>query len=200
MHIHYSLYDLHNHSNAFYDSLQQEHLSDIAQLFLAGNIAYMEELISLTNSSINSYKRLVPGYEAPVFICWGAKNRSAMIRIPLVNADTAHKGISAEFRASDASSNPYLAFAALGISGFKGIEQNIPLPSPINQNIYSLTPLQLESFQVRSLTTTLEEAINLLHHSTTTQEFFNEQLLDQFLQIKQKEIEAYNRNITDWEK
>ena len=112
MHVHFSLYDMAKHKNAFFDEQDPTFLSTTAKQFIAGVLKHVKEFTALMNPTVNSYKRLVPGYEAPTNICWGSKNRSAIIRIPLVSEDQP-EAVRAELRSPDALSNPYLTFAAI---------------------------------------------------------------------------------------
>jgi glutamine synthetase len=204
MHIHYSLYDEANKCNIFYSESSPTNLSDKAQSFLAGNLKHMLEISSLLNSCVNSYKRLVPGYEAPVYLCWGIKNRSALIRIPLINK-CQKSAVRAEIRCPDAECNPYLAFAAITASGIKGIQDKLVVPNPISGNLYKLTEDQIKSIGIHSLPASLEEAVTYLNNSLFAENFLGKRLLNEFTKVKMAEVRSFkNRNlntkeISNWE-
>lgn len=207
MHIHYSLYDTMNESNVFYSQDSVTNLSELAQSFLAGNLKHILEISALLNPTINSYKRLVVGYEAPVYVCWGIKNRSALIRIPLINAQQKN-ATRAELRCPDATCNPYLAFAAIAASGLKGIQDRLTITNPITGNLYKLTEDQIKRMGIQTLHRTLDMALISLNNSMFTEELLGKKLLNDFVNIKTAEIQSFdNRNnnindsfITDWER
>lgn len=206
MHVHYSLYDTSNQTNIFYNQDNTDNLSNLAQSFLAGNLKHILEISALLNPTVNSYKRLVIGYEAPVYVCWGIKNRSALIRIPLINAQQKN-ATRAELRCPDATCNPYLAFAAIAASGFKGMQDQLTITNPVTGNLYKLTEDQIKRMGIQTLHRTLEKALVSLNNSIFTEELLGKKLLNDFVAIKTAEIQSFdNRNnninesiITDWE-
>lgn len=207
MHIHYSLYDTDQKRNIFYSENNENNLSGRAQSFLAGNLKHMLEISPLLNSCINSYKRLIPGYEAPIYLCWGIKNRSALIRIPMINAHQ-QSAVRAELRCPDPSCNPYLAFAAIIASGMKGIMEKLIISNPVAGNLYNLNQDQIKRIGIRSLPSSLEKALVHFSNSLFVEEFLGKKLVEVFTDIKTKEVKSFydrnhpqfNRtNITDWE-
>lgn len=157
MHIHYSLQK--NKFNVFYD--QANGFSDLAKKFIGGNLKYIQELALLTNFSAESYDRLVPGFEAPIIVCWGQKNRSAMIRQPLIQGSEEEiiAGTRVELRNPDCQ-NPYLAISAIAISGLAGIKENIKAPEQINENLYKLSKDKIQELNLNFLPTSLDEALH----------------------------------------
>ena len=198
MHIHFSLWDIQKDCNAFYDQNNPAKLSKIAQQFLAGVLKHIKELNLIFNPTVNSYKRLVPGYEAPIYICWGTKNRSAMIRIPDVGQDEPH-AVRAEIRSPDPSCNPYLAFAALLKAGLQGIKDNYALPAAAEKNVYHLSKEELSNENIDSLPHSLEHAIALFKVSTFAQELLGKSLYTELIKIKNKELNSFLTTVTDWE-
>ena len=199
MHIHFSLYDITNNRNAFYDAHDSMYLSKTAKQFIAGVLKYVKEFTAILNSTINSYKRLVPGYEAPIYMCWGMKNRSAMIRIPRINADQVG-GARAELRSADALCNPYLAFAIILMAGLEGIKQNLDVVPPVEDNLYKLSIEEINARGIALLPSSLNESLTLLEQSTFVQTVLGERLLAEFLKAKKKELLAFNTTVTGWEK
>ncbi len=198
MHIHFSLWDRIQNCNAFYAKDDPAKLSPTAKHFIAGVLAHITGLNALFNPTINSYKRLVPGFEAPINLCWGTKNRSAMIRIPRVNDDQPY-AVRAELRSADPMANPYLAFAALLHAGLDGIKNNLPLAAPIEDNLYHISADERMKRGIKALPHSLEHAITLLQQSALAKEILGECLLTEFVKNKQQEIAQYNTFITDWE-
>ncbi len=198
MHIHFSLFDINNQCNAFYDEHDPNHLSLIAKQFIAGILNHVREITALLNPTVNSYKRLIIGYEAPVNICWSTKNRSALVRIPYFN-DNQPNSVRAEIRSSDAMANPYLAFAALLLAGLTGIRNNERLPEPIEENLYLLDEATLKTYNIQSLPTSLDEAIDLFQASSLSQELLGKELHSKFVKIKKQELSEFKKTVTDWE-
>ena len=196
MHIHFSLWDNVSGQNAFYDETDSQQLSSIGKQFIAGILHHMPSISAIFNPTINSYKRLVPDYEAPVYICWGTKNRSALIRIPEVHEPN---GVRGELRCPDPLCNPYLAFTALLKAGFEGIINEYITPRPIEKNLYKMSKKERKQTLVASLPTSLEHALELFKNSQFTYSAFGEQLANNFITLKQKEMHAYNTHISEWE-
>jgi len=155
MHTHQSLCTL-DGRNAFYDPDDPYHLSHIAYNFIAGQMAHARALAAIVAPTVNSYKRLVPGYEAPVYICWGQINRSALIRIPGYLPGLGENSARCELRCPDPSANPYLAFAAMLATGLDGIRRDLTPPPPVEENVYEFDSLELRSHEIASLPGTLE--------------------------------------------
>ena len=198
MHINYSLFDTQNNKNAFFDPEKTYLLSDLAKHFIAGNLKYVREFNALLNPTINSYKRLVKGYEAPVYICWGPKNRSVLIRIPENNQKDAN-ATRAEIRSPDPMCNPYLAFAVILKSGLEGIINKEEPEAATTENIFALSDEELESKGIASLPASLEQAIEELRKSSFVKELLGSQLFSEFIRLKGKEIKEFNTTVTNWE-
>lgn len=193
LHMHFSIWDSFQFTNLFYGGPNQ--LSTLAQQFIAGVLVHIKELTALFNTSINSYKRLVPGYEAPIYICWGTKNRSSLIRIPQTYSA---QGARAELRSPDPLCNPYLAFAALLASGLEGIRKQYAPVAAIEQNLYKISAQERVALNLISLPHNLHEAIDLLEQSTIARSLMGK-TLDLFVQLKRKELHAYDTHISAWE-
>lgn len=198
MHIHYSLWHKKEQTNAFYNEQQELYLSELARQFIAGNLQHMPTITICFNSTINSYKRLVPGYEAPIYICWGSKNRSALIRIPQVNLEE-KAALRAELRSPDALCNPYLALAALTLSGLAGIEEKNVLAQQVTKNLYKLAPQEQKALNIQSLPASLQEALTAFENSPFVQQQFDPMLIQQLVHLKNKELKDFATAITDWE-
>lgn len=198
MHVHFSLYDTKNDRNAFYDKEDELYLSATARHFIAGVLQYVPEINAFLNSTVNSYKRLVAGYEAPVYICWATQNRSALIRIPQINVSQP-RASRAELRSPDALSNPYILFTLLLAAGLDGIEQKMDLPQAVNENLYKMSLSEIQRRGIATLPASLEHAVAALQRSNFARKILGNRLVDEFLAIKNKEIAAYNRAVTNWE-
>jgi glutamine synthetase len=181
--------------NAFYDEKDVYGLSATAYSFLAGVLKYVKELAVLTNPLINSYKRLVPGYEAPVYIAWSCKNRSPLIRIP------ASKGPSTriELRNPDPSCNPYLAFAGIIAAGLKGIEEGLTPPPSVNSNIYEMSEEERISKGVYNFPETLDAAVECLEKSDLLKEVLGRHIFEKMLIAKKDECYNYRTRVSQWE-
>ncbi|MEX0940303.1 MAG: type I glutamate--ammonia ligase [Candidatus Babeliales bacterium] len=198
MHIHFSLFDIQNQKNAFFDPEDKNRLSPIAKSFIAGILHHASALTLLFNPTINSYKRLVPGFEAPIFICAGTKNRSALIRLPLFNPDQA-EAARAEIRSIDPTCNPYLAFAALLKAGLYGIQNNLQLDQFIEENLYEMTSEQKIEKGIDTIPSSLPQAIDAFERSGFLKELLGNHLFDEYIKDKKKEVMQSLRAITDWE-
>jgi glutamine synthetase len=150
----------------------------------------------LFNSTINSFKRLVPRYEAPIYICWAPKNRSALVRVPDFNNNRAAR---AELRCPDALCNPYLAFAGLLHAGLEGIQTRASIPQPVKKNLYKLSSTEIRDYGIQTLPGSLQEALTTFSDSLWIAEVFNPRLLTELKVLKRKEIDQYNHSITTWE-
>jgi glutamine synthetase len=196
MHLHLSLFEGDN--NAFHDPGAPYHLSKVARQFTAGLLRHSREMTAVTNQWINSYKRLVPGFEAPVHVSWGQSNRSALIRIP---QHKPRKGASArlEYRAPDPACNPYLAFSLLLAAGLKGIEEGYELPLEAEDNIYEMTGAERAAAGITQLPTSLGEALHFMETSEFVAETLGEHLFEFFLANKRKEWRDYAAHVTEFE-
>ena len=174
--------------NIFYDPEGDFFLSEAARHFIAGILNRVVDGAAVLNSSENSYKRLVPGYEAPVYVCWASKNRSALVRIPLVNKEQSHT-TRIEVRSSDALCNPYLAFSFLMKAGVAGIIAQESLEPAIEENLFKLTLAEIEKRGIKTLPTSLAQALSNFEKSSYIKELFNETLIREYVKIKSSEVE-----------
>ena len=198
MHTHQSLRSTDGH-NAFYDEKDPYHLSRLAYNFIAGQMTHARALAAVVAPTVNSYKRLVPGYEAPAYICWGQTNRSALIRIPGNLPGLGEGSTRCELRCPDPSANPYLAFAAMLATGLDGIRRNLMPPPPVEENVYEFDSLKLRSHDILSLPGTLEEALQEMERDEVIAEAFGEHTFRRYLEAKRLEWDEYRVQVTSWE-
>jgi glutamine synthetase len=196
MHTHQSLFMAGR--NAFFDADDKWHLSAVGKQFIAGQLRHARELAAVFAQWVNSYKRLVPGFEAPVYVAWSQRNRSALIRIPLYKPGS-EQATRAEIRCPDPACNPYLTFAALLHAGLEGIEQEYELPDPMETNLYHLTPEQRKERGIVSLPETLGEAIDALSESALVKKALGDHIFSRYIELKRKEWDEYRVQLTDWE-
>lgn len=198
MHCHQSLFDQ-NGENLFFDRDDQFNLSTLAYGFIAGQLKHARALSAVVAPTVNSYKRLVPGYEAPVYVGWAQINRSALIRIPLYSPGR-EKSIRAELRCPDPSSNPYLALTAMLAAALDGIEHNLSAPEPLNEiNVYHLTAEELAERNIAELPGSLAEALHVLDGDEVIKEALGGSTYESFTRAKWAEVEDYRTKVTDWE-
>src|SRR3954463_13643112 len=184
MHTHQSLFR--GEENAFYDGDDEYFLSDTAKSFIAGQLMHARELSALFAPSVNSYKRLVPGYEAPVYIGWSRRNRSALVRVPVYHPGK-ERATRMELRCPDPSCNPYLTFAALLQAGLEGIEQGYELPDPIERNLYDLTEEERQGMGVQHLPESLGEAVEEMAGSELLEKALGEHIFSRYVELKREE-------------
>jgi glutamine synthetase len=196
MHTHQSLFK--DGRNAFFNGEDEWNLSDAGKAFIAGQLRHAREISAVFAQWVNSYKRLVPGYEAPVYVAWSRRNRSALIRIPLYKPG-AEQATRAEIRCPDPACNPYLTFATLLHAGLEGIEQGYELPDPMETNLYHLTPEQRKERGIVSLPETLGEAIDALAESDLARKALGPHIFDRYVELKRGEWDDYRVQLTDWE-
>ncbi|MBI5876646.1 MAG: type I glutamate--ammonia ligase [Chloroflexi bacterium] len=196
MHTHQSLFDAKG-DNVFYDAKDEYKLSPMAYSFIAGQIAHARALAAVINPTVNSYKRLVPGYEAPVYLCWGQINRSALIRIPHYSPGR-EKSTRLELRCPDSSSNPYLAAAAMLAAGLDGVRRGLKAPDPIEESAYEFTDEQLAEKGIRTLPTSLDEALDELSRDEVVKTALGG-AYNAFVRAKRAECQAYRMQVTPWE-
>ena len=194
MHTHLSLFTKDN-VNAFYDPNAKNQLSSTARYFIAGLLKYIKEITAILNPTVNSYKRLVPGYEAPTYISWANRNRSALIRIPTGRKESTR----CELRSPDLSGNPYLQFAVMLAAGIKGIEDKINPPEPVEKNIYTISEEDKEKYGIHHLPESLGHAIALMEESKLLKDLLGEHIFENFLYVKRKEWGQYRKQVTTWE-
>lgn len=198
MHTHQSIFDREGR-NIFFDPEDEYHLSPIAYGFIAGQMVHARALAAVVAPTVNSYKRIVPGYEAPVYVCWAQINRSAMIRIPS-HSPGREASTRAELRFPDPSCNPYLAFAVMLAAGLDGIEQEIPCPPPVNDlNIYEKSESELAELGIAQLPGSLGEALDELDRDSILKETLGPYIYPAFVRAKRSEWDEYCTRVMDWE-
>jgi glutamine synthetase len=196
MHTHMSLFN--EGRNSFFDEADEWHLSDVGKAFIAGQLHHAREISAVFAQWVNSYKRLVPGYEAPVYVAWSRRNRSALVRIPLYKPG-AEQATRAELRCPDPACNPYLTFATLLHAGLEGIEKGYELPAPMETNLYHLTAEQRAERGIVALPETLGEAVTELSHSDLARKALGDHVFDRYIELKRKEWDDYRVQLTQWE-
>jgi glutamine synthetase len=196
MHTHMSLFK--GDSNAFFDADDPYYLSREARHFIAGLMKYAPEICLVTNQWVNSYKRLVPGYEAPVYLSWAQRNRSDMIRVPVYKPGK-EKSTRVEFRSPDPACNPYLAFASMLAAGLKGIEEKLDPGEPIEQNIYEMSEAERRERGINALPADLWEAIQLAERSELLRECLGDHVFEILITDKKIEWEKYREVVTEYE-
>ncbi len=196
MHTHFSLFE--GSQNGFFDSGDPMQLSKTAKGFIAGLLHHAPEITAVTNQWVNSYKRLVSGYEAPVHVSWARNNRSALIRIPHPKKGR-QDSARIEYRAPDSASNPYLAFAVILAAGLKGIREGYPLPEEANANLFTMTPEELAGEGIVSLPGNLSEAIKVMERSELVADTLGEHVFEWFIRNKREEWAAYKTHVTQFE-
>ncbi|MBI4298609.1 MAG: glutamine synthetase [Chloroflexi bacterium] len=196
LHVNLSLFQ--GGRNAFYDPRDAMKLSSIAKKFLAGILRYAPEIAIVTNQWVNSYKRLLPGYEAPVYTSWALVNHSDMIRIPSFKTGR-EDSVRLEFRAPDPACNPYLAFAVILAAGLQGIEEELPLPAPTDENVFNMSEEERLARGINTLPGSLWEAILLAEKSDLLRKALGDQVFYSLLQNKKIEWDNYRRHVTDFE-
>ncbi|WP_267640992.1 type I glutamate--ammonia ligase [Haloarchaeobius amylolyticus] len=194
MHTHISLFQ--NGENAFHDDDDEFNLSETAKQFTAGILEHAPAITAVSNPTVNSYKRLVPGYEAPVYVAWSDRNRSALIRKPAARVPAASR---IEARFPDPSCNPYLAFAALIHAGLDGIEQGLDCPDPVRENIYEFDEQKREEYGIDTLPTNLGEAVDALEEDEVIANALGEHVYEKFIEAKRAEFKDYLVDVSDWE-
>lgn len=198
MHVHQSLQDS-TGKNVFYDPAGQFKLSQLAHHFVAGQLKHARALAAVVAPTVNSYKRLVPGYEAPVYICWAQINRSALIRVPRYSPGR-EESTRVELRCPDPSCNPYLAFAAMLAAGLDGIRNELDPPAPVNEDVYEYSELELTEKGIDMLPGTLAEALEELDRDEIIRGALGEHVYDVFRRAKMAEWDSYRIQVTDWER
>jgi len=196
MHVHQSLFK--GERNAFFDKEDEYNLSKVAKGFVAGLLKHAPELTAVTNQWVNSYKRLVPGYEAPVYLSWARRNRSDLIRVPEYRPGR-EKATRIEFRSPDPACNPYLAFSVMLAAGLEGIEKGYEVPKPIEENVYGMTEKERQKRGIGTLPASLLEAILLTEKSELVRKALGEHVFNAFIQNKKIEWDQYRTQVTDYE-
>jgi glutamine synthetase len=194
MHCNVSLFD-ENGKNAFYDPNAEYQLSDTAMYAIGGILRHVKSITAILNPTVNSYKRLVPGYEAPVYMAWSLANRSALLRVP------AKRGVSTrvELRSPDPSCNPYLAFATILAACLDGVRNKIVPPKPVDANIYKLSDRERKKMHIESLPGSLKEALDCLDKSLIAKTALGPHILDEFMMAKEIEWDNFRTYVSQWE-
>ncbi len=196
MHTHQSLFK--GNKNTFFDPKDEFHLSKIAKSYIAGILKHSKEITSITSQWVNSYKRLVPGYEAPVYISWARRNRSALVRVPMYKPGK-EKATRIEFRSPDPACNPYLAFAVMLAAGLKGIEKGYELPPPVEEDIFEMSEASRKKHGIESLPGSLSEAIQLTEKSALVRETLGDHIFEKFIENKKIEWDQYRTHVSQFE-
>ncbi len=196
MHVHMSLFE--GDKNLFFEKEDFYHLSKMAKNFIAGILKHVKEFTLVTNQWVNSYKRLVPGYEAPVYVSWGRRNRSSMVRVPMYRVGK-EKATRVELRSADPAANPYLAFSCMLAAGMKGIANNYDLPEPIEENIFHMNAEKKAGLNVDVLPNSLENAIIEFEKSALMKKTLGEHVFDKLIENKRIEWDAYRTKVTNYE-
>jgi glutamine synthetase len=196
MHTHQSLFK--GNKNAFFDPKDEFHLSKMAKSYIAGILKHSKEITSITSQWVNSYKRLVPGYEAPVYISWARRNRSTLVRVPMYKPGK-EKATRIEFRSPDPACNPYLAFAVMLAAGLKGIEKGYELSPPVEEDIFEMSEASRKKHGIDSLPGSLAEAIQLTEKSELVKETLGDHIFQKFIENKKIEWDQYRTHVSQFE-
>ena len=196
MHVHQSLFK--GDRNAFFDKNDEYHLSKTAKCYIAGLLKHAPEITAVANQWVNSYKRLVPGYEAPVYLSWARRNRSDLIRIPEYRPGR-EKATRVEFRSPDPACNPYLAFSVMLAAGLEGIEKEYQIPDAVEGNVYAMTEEERRKRGIGTLPASLWEAILLTENSKVVRKALGDHVFNAFIQNKKIEWDQYSTQVTDYE-
>ncbi|PSP37729.1 type I glutamate--ammonia ligase [Halobacteriales archaeon QH_2_66_30] len=195
MHTHLSLFE-EDGTNAFHDEDDEFSLSETAYGFLAGILEHAPAISAVTNPTVNSYKRLVPGYEAPIYIAWSDVNRSALVRKPAARVPAASR---IEFRAPDPSCNPYLALAVMIHAGLDGVENDLDCPDPVRENIYDFDEEKREEYGIDTLPANLGDAVDALEDDEVVYNALGPHVSEKFVEAKRQEFSEYIAEVSDWE-
>jgi glutamine synthetase len=196
MHTHFSLFE--GDTNAFHDEVDEYHLSEVGKRFIAGLLRHAPEITAVTNQWVNSYKRLVVGYEAPVYVAWARNNRSAAVNVPHAKRGK-KESTRIEYRAPDPACNPYLAFAVVLAAGLKGIEEGYELPPETTANLYELTPEERMAEGIHQLPSSLSDAVDQMERSELVAETLGEHVFEWFIRNKRAEWVDYKTQVTQFE-
>ena len=196
MHTHQSLFK--GSRNAFFDEKDKYHLSKMAKSYIAGLMAHAPEITAVCNQWVNSYKRLVPGYEAPVYVSWARRNRSAMVRVPMYKPGK-EKATRIEYRSPDPACNPYLAFAVMLAAGMKGVEKGYKLPEPVEADIFEMDENARKKAGIISLPGSLYEALMLVQKSALVKETLGNHIFEKFIENKKLEWDRFRIHVSQYE-
>jgi len=196
MHVHMSLFK--GNRNAFFDKKDKHHLSTTAKYFVAGLLKHAREITAVTSQWVNSYKRLVPGYEAPVYMSWARRNRSTLVRVPMYKLGK-EKSTRIEFRSPDPACNPYLVFAVTLAAGLEGIKKKYKIPKAVEEDIFMMTPKRRHELGIDALPDNLFEAIRCTENSKLVKKALGGHIFDKFIENKKIEWDRYRVHVTDYE-
>jgi len=196
MHTHQSLFK--GNKNAFFDPSDKYHLSKTGKAYIGGLLKHACEICSVVAQWVNSYKRLVPGYEAPVYVAWARRNRSTLVRVPMYKPEKPH-ATRAEFRSPDPACNPYLAFSVMLAAGLKGVREKYELPEPIEEDVYEMSAEAREKEGIQSLPGSLEEAIAETEKSSLVREALGDHIFNKFIANKKIEWDRYRMHVSQYE-
>ncbi|MEK7354676.1 MAG: glutamine synthetase, partial [Chloroflexota bacterium] len=196
MHVHQSLFK--GSRNAFFDKNDKSYLSKTAKFYIAGLLKHAPEITAVTSQWVNSYKRLVPGYEAPVYLSWGRRNRSDLIRVPEYRPGK-ENATRIELRSPDPACNPYLTFSVMLAAGLEGIEKKYEIPEPIEENVYEMTEAERKERGIATLPASLSEAIQLTEKSALVRKALGDHVFEAFIKNKKIEWDNYRTQVTDYE-
>jgi glutamine synthetase len=196
MHTHLSLFT-EDGENAFHDEDDEFDLSETAKQFTAGILDHAPAITAIANPTVNSYKRLVPGYEAPVYVAWSDRNRSALVRKPAARTPAASR---VELRSPNPSCNPYLALAGVDHDGQRGIERDLDAPDPVRENIYEFDEDKREEYGIETLPGTLSDAVDALEADDAITDALGSHVSEKFVEAKRAEVTDYRVSVSEWEK
>ena len=197
MHTHLSLFE--GDVNAYHDPGDEYGLSKVGKCFIAGLLHHAREITAVTNQTVNSYKRLIAGYEAPVYVCWARNNESALVRVPVPKKGKGESSTRIEFRSPDPACNPYLAFSVMLAAGLKGVEQGYELPPEATNNIYEMTLEERAAEGIGALPQSLAEAVEVMEGSELVAEALGEHVYEYFIRNKRQEWRDYKSHVSPWE-
>jgi glutamine synthetase len=196
MHTHLSLFE--GDVNAFHDPGDPHGLSKVGKCFIAGLLRHAHEITAITNQTVNSYKRLIEGYEAPTYICWARNNESALVRVPPAKRGK-ESSTRIEFRSPDPACNPYLAFSVMLAAGLQGIDEGYDLPPEATNNIFEMTAEERAVENIQALPQSLAEALDVMERSELVAHTLGEHVFDYFIRNKRAEWDSYKEQVTPWE-
>jgi glutamine synthetase len=196
MHVHQSLFK--GNKNAFFDPSDKYNLSEVAKSYIAGLLKHAPEITAVCNQWVNSYKRLVPGYEAPVYLSWARRNRADLIRVPEYKPGR-EQATRIEFRSPDPACNPYLAFSVMLAAGLEGIEKGYEPPKPVEENVYKMTDEERKKRNITTLPASLDDAIQLCEKSQLVRKALGEHVFHAFIENKKIEWDQYRIHVTEYE-
>jgi glutamine synthetase len=199
MHTHQSLWSIEQGRNAFAEPRNKYGLSKVAQSYMAGILAHARGMIAVLAPLVNSYKRLVPGYEAPTYLTWGRTNRSALIRVPKVSPGRSIEATRVEVRCPDPSANPYLAFAAMLAAGLDGIEKGLRLADPVEESLYAMDADRIIERGITELPGSLGEALDELERDEVIAEALGDHVYRHYIEAKREEWDEYRTQVSQWE-